>query len=629
MTNSCAASWVVLPAMLAVLAGAGAWRVRADQLSSRPDPSGLMLRTSRLRTPHTVDLGDPGGSFRLQWSDPWFAYELGRAVFLREWRETDGLFRSLSARPIAGAATSCGMCHNLPFRAPGAGGTVGEPSSTGRNVPHLFGSGLVEMVAQQVSADILRAHDLNHNGFLDEPAETRGRRAIVAAGSGVLIDFGPLDDLNGDGYPGLNDAIQLLLVGPDGRLAPDVAGRPARPDDPGVAGYVPILAPFSAAVGDHHISTLRLFVVGAFQTILGFPVEDPTVTNDAGAGRDARAGDGWAETSNAGAPQPYFGGFAAQPRRCDGLSAGEVDLVEWYLLNHPPPGSIASRELVRRVPELLDQFGCTSCHVRQWVLAPRDAVRGTLGDRRFFDLRVNRDPQAGSLRGQLRSLTDQRTLADGTVAHEPRRAGFTIDGIYTDLRHHDLGDRFYEYGYVGERLTVTRRFRTAPLWGVGSSAPYGHDGYSPTLEHVIERHGGEAEASAHRFRTASDAERAALLDYLRSLVLFQPDELPTDLNGDGRIADDFDRAGRSLGPERLRSELLFAVPPAYVGWQRRADGTSSFSYELVNAEAIYGAAARAARGASCAEPGRQPAPRGGAAGGDRPALDSAALRSRG
>ena len=45
----------------------------------------------------------------------------------------------------------------------------------------------------------------------------------------------------------------------------------------------------------------------------------------------------------------------------------------------------------------------------------------------------------------------------------------------------------YEYtpAYDGNRNTV---WRTAPLWGVGSGFPWGHDGASLTLEDVILRH---------------------------------------------------------------------------------------------------------------------------------------------
>ena len=43
------------------------------------------------------------------------------------------------------------------------------------------------------------------------------------------------------------------------------------------------------------------------------------------------------------------------------------------------------------------------------------------------------------------------------------------------------------------------QFMTEPLWGVGSTGPYGHDGRSMTLRDVILRHGGEAQGARDSF----------------------------------------------------------------------------------------------------------------------------------
>jgi len=45
---------------------------------------------------------------------------------------------------------------------------------------------------------------------------------------------------------------------------------------------------------------------------------------------------------------------------------------------------------------------------------------------------------------------------------------------------------------------------TEPLWGVGSTPPYGHDGRSINLREVILRHGGEAKASRDLFAAMPD-----------------------------------------------------------------------------------------------------------------------------
>ena len=69
---------------------------------------------------------------------------------------------------------------------------------------------------------------------------------------------------------------------------------------------------------------------------------------------------------------------------------------------------------------------------------------------------------------------------------------FLVRDIFTDFKRHDLGPNFHERDYDG---TMRKEFMTLPLWGVGSTPPYGHDGRSMTLNDVILRHGGEAQAS--------------------------------------------------------------------------------------------------------------------------------------
>lgn len=48
---------------------------------------------------------------------------------------------------------------------------------------------------------------------------------------------------------------------------------------------------------------------------------------------------------------------------------------------------------------------------------------------------------------------------------------------------------------------------TLSLWGVGTTAPYGHDSRSINLREVILRHGGEAEEARERFNTLPDGRK--------------------------------------------------------------------------------------------------------------------------
>lgn len=99
--------------------------------------------------------------------------------------------------------------------------------------------------------------------------------------------------------------------------------------------------------------------------------------------------------------------------------------------------------------------------------------------------------------------------------------------IFTDLKRHDLGPAFHERRYDGSLQT---EFVTEPLWGNGATAPYGHDGRSISLEEVIRRHGGEALTSRRQFAALRGTERRKILDFLRSLILFPPDDTASNLN---------------------------------------------------------------------------------------------------
>jgi hypothetical protein len=590
--RSRAARMLVGAVLAAVATGVSA------QIAVRPDdPWGLSIRERRVRVIHSDSPEVPGTSMHLQMTGPWLAYQRGRSYFFREWSVAEGVFGRVAQRSVAAATNSCGMCHNLPFRTPGAGGNTAEPAGHGRNTPHLFGAGLLEMIGQQIHHRILAELDLDRNGFLDVPAETAGRRIRIEAAPGTWVDFGSLDDRDGDGLPDVNRVLQVRFVDADGRLVlrgPE--GRPARLGDPGVAGFDLLPGIFASSAGDHQFPTLRVFSNGALRTVMGIPSDDPTSFQELGP-RPAESRDGvWARTSNAGMPQPNLQLIRSSRQAQEvaladlagSMGEGESDLLEWYLLNHPPPAVDRQTEQTRRGRELLATFGCTACHVPDWVLAPADPESGWPGDRRFFHLEVSYDTPRGGLQGRVIDKAERVEGPGGILLHRPRGEGFTVRGVYTDLRHHDLGERFYESHYFRGRLHQIREFRTPPLWGVGSTAPYGHDGRSATLDDVIRRHGGEAEASREAWIQATEADRAAVLAFLRSLVLYQPDVLPTDLDGDGEIAQEHEVAGLPVGPERLQPELLFRVPPRYRGWVEDPDHGRWFSYELLNQREAYG-----------------------------------------
>ena len=122
----------------------------------------------------------------------------------------------------------------------------------------------------------------------------------------------------------------------------------------------------------------------------------------------------------------------------------------------------------------------------------------------------------------------------------PSGESFLVENIYTDFKRHDLGPGFWERNFDG---TVTKEFITEPLWGVGTTAPYGHDGRSINLEEVILRHGGEATASSKAFENAPPSRQRELIAFLQSLVLFPPDDTASNLDDGDPKDPDFPQHG--------------------------------------------------------------------------------------
>jgi hypothetical protein len=121
------------------------------------------------------------------------------------------------------------------------------------------------------------------------------------------------------------------------------------------------------------------------------------------------------------------------------------------------------------------------------------------------------------------------TIDDGSgfpPLRRPTMDPFVVQGFFSDLKRHDLGPAFHERRFDG---TVATQFMTTPLWGVGSTAPYGHDGRSMTLEDVIARHGGEAQLARDAFLQLKEKQQQEVIAFLTSLVLFSPPDTPSNL----------------------------------------------------------------------------------------------------
>src|SRR5229473_3200904 len=111
------------------------------------------------------DIFTPGSSLFIINRDPFRAVRRGRQIFQRKFTKDQGqgprvnsdstgeLNDSAQANLGAGLVDSCAGCHGRPRGSAGAGGdVVTRPDS--RNAPHLFGVGLREMLADEITSDM-------------------------------------------------------------------------------------------------------------------------------------------------------------------------------------------------------------------------------------------------------------------------------------------------------------------------------------------------------------------------------------------------------------------------------------------------------------------------------------------
>ena len=169
----------------------------------------------------------------------------------------------------------------------------------------------------------------------------------------------------------------------------------------------------------------------------------------------------------------------------------------------------------------MKRIGCTECHQQNMTIE---------NDRRVADVNTVFDPQKGHFnRLFATAATKFVPVDDGDPLPQlvPEGKPFVVRNIFTDFKRHDLGPNFHEINYDG---TPQMEMMTEPLWGVGSTAPYGHDGRSINLMEVILRHGGEAQQSRNRFNRLSRRQKDDVITFLRSLILFPPDSTASTLN---------------------------------------------------------------------------------------------------
>jgi hypothetical protein len=444
--------------------------------------------------------------------DPFRAIRRGRQLFQRKFTVAAGqgpVFGDGSGdvdrdRIIgAGLSDSCASCHGRPRGSAGFGGDVAtRPDS--RDAPHLFGLGLKEMLADEMTADLRRIRD---EAVAAAAAEHRTvRRLLVAKG----VNFGHIT-ATADGAVNVDEVVG---VDPDLRIRPFFAHG--------------------------ETISIREFIVGALNAEMGLQVVDPELAAaDAGQRVETPAGmvlDGTIDN------------IEGPPSGASELDPAVVDHLEFYLLNYFKAGRGEPTQEVLKGERTLAKIGCTRCHVADLTVAR---------DRRVADVETVFDAERGHLNRLFATakplFATFQDVPGLPAVKQPLHGAFQVRAIYTDFKRHDLGPAFHEREYDG---TVRREFLTAPLWGAGTTAPYGHDGRSINLLEVILRHGGEAQVERDAFVMLSRSGQNEVVAFLNSLVLFPPDDTASNLDPGDRMAAGFPQYGHGS----IKLTVLFNDP---------------------------------------------------------------------
>src|SRR5262245_26031913 len=307
----------------------------------------------------------PDSSAFLIARDPARSIRRGRQLFQRKFRISQGLgprtqdgVGDLDRGGGLGAGISdgCSGCHGRPRGAAGFGGdVVTRPDS--RDAPHLFGLGLKEQLADEITSD-LRA--IRAKAIADA---RRSGRSVSMKLSSKGISYG---------------SIQANV---NGSL-----------DTSGVRGVDPHLGvrPFFAHGGT---ISIREFVVGALVNEMGLEAVDPlTLAASRGARVVTPSGmvlDGALDKVEAPAVTGP-GDDHDRDGKVNEIPTSLVDHFEFYLLNYFKPATYRNSEGARKGAAMFRKIGCAGCHVPDLTVEH---------DRRVADVETVYDGRRGGMNG--------------------------------------------------------------------------------------------------------------------------------------------------------------------------------------------------------------------------------------
>lgn len=405
---------------------------------------------------------------------------------------------------------ACNECHAVPFGTSAGNASLNvhrDPTRSGRlrdfirrDVTSLFGSGALQRLAEEMTAELHAQRD----AAAERACRTGNRQRVRLTSKNV--SFGKLT---------------AVRVGAKRRARKGKGPCVVKYKTAGVKGVDEdlVVKPFQWKGIE---PTVRAFNRDASHNELGMqPVEL------VGAGVDADA-DGVTDEFTIGDQTALAVYVAGQPRPTTRVELAQVGLIA--------PLDDAELQAIATGRARFSDVGCAACHKPELTLNDpvfsEPSLNSSYRDEIFP---AGQDPTALGVDPEfpvafnLTSDLPDNIIEDDNGEVISRLANFESNDnggatirLFGDLKRHDMGKGLRENvddGGVGASVWLT-----AELWGVGSTAPYLHDGRATTLTEAIVAHGGEARRSRRQFAHLSRNDQAALIAFLENLVLLKIEE---------------------------------------------------------------------------------------------------------
>jgi hypothetical protein len=445
-------------------------------------------------------------------------------------------FSHKPARVTGPNAQGCFECHEQPFE--DGSGTAAQnvhrdPFRTGvvgqfveRNTPHVFAPGAIQRLAEEMT-DGLSA---DQTRLVNDTCSLGGTRTVNLSTKGV--SFGTLSatrtqaspcrvTFNTDGVRGVD--FQPSVDNP--AAAPELIVRPFQ-----WKGSVPFLRDFNRGAGHNELGMQAVEIVG--RDVDG---DFDGITNE------FTIGDMTALTVY----------MAAQPRPTTLIELNSLGLLA-------PALSSTQINTITAGRQLFESIGCASCHIPSLTINTpifsEPSQNPAYRDGAMFPSGLSTEAEGVTAQKAIKfSLT--RDQPDNIIRHADGSIRFRLGSLrrdsfgngivelFGDLKRHAMGPRLAEpvNEIAGDDVTpiplnprnrhTPDTFLTENLWGVGSTAPYMHDGRATTLAEAILEHAlpsgdtvSEARGARANYVSLNTAQKQAVIAFLENLVLFKIEE---------------------------------------------------------------------------------------------------------